>query len=146
MLPGATGASLVLNRDHIDRRISARTTASASGYRKSTSTATERTSSPRICPTSTVMMMFRVMAPSLSTRVTQVAVTRVTQVAVTRVTQGGVTRVTQGAVTRVAQEGVTRVTRGAVTRVTRGAVTRMAKRAVMIGTQRAVMSGTRVVT
>ena len=42
-LPGATGASLVLSRDHIDRRISARTTASASGYRKSTSTAPETT-------------------------------------------------------------------------------------------------------
>ncbi len=42
-LPGATGASLVLTRDHIDRRISARTTASASGYRKSTSTAAETT-------------------------------------------------------------------------------------------------------
>ena len=40
-LDGATGASLVLNRDHIDRRISARVTASASGYRKSRSTATE---------------------------------------------------------------------------------------------------------
>lgn len=40
-LPGATGTSLVLTRDQIDRRISARTVASASGYRKSTSTATE---------------------------------------------------------------------------------------------------------
>jgi hypothetical protein len=42
-LPGATGASLVLSRDHIEKRISARTTASASGYRKSTSTAPETT-------------------------------------------------------------------------------------------------------
>ena len=42
-VPGATGASLVLTRDHIDRRISARVTASASGYRKSTSTAPETT-------------------------------------------------------------------------------------------------------
>ena len=33
---GATGPSLVLTRDHIDRRISARVQASASGYRKST--------------------------------------------------------------------------------------------------------------
>ena len=37
-LDGATGPSLVLTRDHIDKTISARTTASASGYRKSTST------------------------------------------------------------------------------------------------------------
>jgi hypothetical protein len=36
-IPGATGASLVLTRDHIDRRISARVTASSSGYRKSRS-------------------------------------------------------------------------------------------------------------
>ncbi len=42
-LPGATGASLVLSRDHIKKRITARTTASASGYRKSTSTAPETT-------------------------------------------------------------------------------------------------------
>ena len=42
-IPGATGASLVLTRDHIDRRISARVTASASGYRKSPSTAPETT-------------------------------------------------------------------------------------------------------
>ncbi|WP_159081579.1 CHAP domain-containing protein [Nocardioides sediminis] len=42
-LPGATGASLVLSRVHIDRRISARTTAAASGYRKTTSTAPETT-------------------------------------------------------------------------------------------------------
>jgi surface antigen len=42
-LDGATGTSLVLTRDHIDQRISARTTASASGYRKSISTATETT-------------------------------------------------------------------------------------------------------
>ena len=42
-LPGATGASLILSRDHIDTRISARVTASASGYRKSTSTAAETT-------------------------------------------------------------------------------------------------------
>jgi surface antigen len=40
-LPDATGPSLVLTRDHIDRRISARVTASASGYRKSRSTAPE---------------------------------------------------------------------------------------------------------
>jgi surface antigen len=40
-LDGATGASLVLTRDHIDKRISARTIASASGYRKSRSTAVE---------------------------------------------------------------------------------------------------------
>lgn len=40
-VPGATGASFVLTRDHIDRRISARVQASASGYRKSTSTAPE---------------------------------------------------------------------------------------------------------
>ena len=40
-IPEATGASLVLTRDHIDRRISARVKASASGYRKSTSTAPE---------------------------------------------------------------------------------------------------------
>ena len=38
-IPGATGASLVLTRDHIDRHISARVTASSSGYRKSRSTA-----------------------------------------------------------------------------------------------------------
>lgn len=42
-IPGATGASLVLSRDHTGRRISARTTARASGYRKSTSTAPETT-------------------------------------------------------------------------------------------------------
>jgi surface antigen len=42
-LPGARGPSLVLTRHHIDRRIRARTTASARGYRKSTSTATETT-------------------------------------------------------------------------------------------------------
>ena len=42
-VPGATGASLVLTRDHIDSHISARTTASASGYRKSISTAAETT-------------------------------------------------------------------------------------------------------
>ena len=42
-LPDATGASLVLTRDHIDRRITARTTASASGYSKSRSTAAETT-------------------------------------------------------------------------------------------------------
>ena len=42
-LDGATGASLVLTRDHIDRRISARVTASASGYRKSRSNAAETT-------------------------------------------------------------------------------------------------------
>jgi hypothetical protein len=42
-VPGATGASFVLTRDHIDRRISARVQASASGYRKSTSTAPETT-------------------------------------------------------------------------------------------------------
>ena len=40
-VPGATGASFVLTRDHIDRRISARVQASSSGYRKSTSTAPE---------------------------------------------------------------------------------------------------------
>jgi surface antigen len=40
-IPGATGASLVLTRDHVDRRISARVQASSSGYRKSTSTAPE---------------------------------------------------------------------------------------------------------
>ena len=40
-LDGATGASLVLTRDHIDTRISARTIASATGYRKSRSTAVE---------------------------------------------------------------------------------------------------------
>ena len=40
---GATGASLVLTRDHIDRRISARVQASAGGYRKSTSKAAETT-------------------------------------------------------------------------------------------------------
>lgn len=40
-LDGATGASLVLTRDHIDRRISARVTASASGYRKSRANAAE---------------------------------------------------------------------------------------------------------
>ena len=42
-IPEATGASLVLTRDHIDRRISARVTASASGYRKSASTTPETT-------------------------------------------------------------------------------------------------------
>lgn len=42
-IPGATEASLVLTRDHIDRIISARVTASASGYRKSNSTAPETT-------------------------------------------------------------------------------------------------------
>ncbi len=42
-LDGATGASLVLTRDHIDRVISARVTASSSGYRKSKSTAPETT-------------------------------------------------------------------------------------------------------
>jgi surface antigen len=42
-LPGATGPTLVLTREHIDARISARTTASSSGYRKSTSTAPETT-------------------------------------------------------------------------------------------------------
>jgi surface antigen len=36
-LDGATGSSLVLTRDHIDRRISARVVASASGYRKARS-------------------------------------------------------------------------------------------------------------
>ena len=40
-LDGATDGSLVLTRDHIDRHISARVTASASGYRKSISTAPE---------------------------------------------------------------------------------------------------------
>lgn len=40
-LDGATGASLVLTRDHIDKRISARTIASANGYKKSRSTAVE---------------------------------------------------------------------------------------------------------
>ena len=40
---GATGPSFVLTRDHIDRRISARVQASASGYRKSTSRAAETT-------------------------------------------------------------------------------------------------------
>ncbi len=40
-LPGATGSSLVLNRDRIGKRISARVTASAKGYRKSTATAPE---------------------------------------------------------------------------------------------------------
>lgn len=42
-IDGATGSSLVLTRDHIDRRISARAVASASGYRKARSTATETT-------------------------------------------------------------------------------------------------------
>ena len=37
----ATGTSLVLSRDHIDRRISARVTGSAQGYRKLTATAPE---------------------------------------------------------------------------------------------------------
>ncbi len=40
---GESTASLVLTRDHIDRRISARTSASASGYRKSSLTATATT-------------------------------------------------------------------------------------------------------
>ena len=40
-IAGATESSLVLTRDHIDRRISARVQASSSGYRKSTSTAAE---------------------------------------------------------------------------------------------------------
>lgn len=40
-IPGADGTSLVLTRDQIDRRISARAQASAGGYRKSTSTAPE---------------------------------------------------------------------------------------------------------
>ena len=40
-LEGATGSSLVLTRDHIGRRISARAQASSTGYRKSTSTAPE---------------------------------------------------------------------------------------------------------
>ena len=40
-LRGATGTSLVLGRDHIGARITARTTASARGFRKSTSTAPE---------------------------------------------------------------------------------------------------------
>ena len=40
-IAGATGSSLVLTRDHIDRRITARVQASASGYRKSKSTAPE---------------------------------------------------------------------------------------------------------
>jgi len=39
-IPGATGGSLVLSRDHVDRRISARTIASAGGYKKSRSNAT----------------------------------------------------------------------------------------------------------
>ena len=39
-IDGATGASLVLTRDHIAGRISARTIASASGYKKSRSNAT----------------------------------------------------------------------------------------------------------
>jgi surface antigen len=42
-LDGATGSSLTLTRDHIDKRISARAVASASGYRKARSTATETT-------------------------------------------------------------------------------------------------------
>jgi surface antigen len=42
-LEGATGASLVLSRDHIDKRISARTIASAGGYKKSRSNATATT-------------------------------------------------------------------------------------------------------
>ena len=42
-LEGATGSSLVLTRDHVDRRISARVQASSSGYRKSTSNAAETT-------------------------------------------------------------------------------------------------------
>ena len=40
-IDGATGPSFVLTRDHIDRRISARVQASASGYRKSTSRVAE---------------------------------------------------------------------------------------------------------
>ncbi|NPD03514.1 CHAP domain-containing protein [Nocardioides sp. zg-1308] len=40
---GATGPSIVLTRDHVDRRISARVQASASGYRKSSSRAAETT-------------------------------------------------------------------------------------------------------
>jgi surface antigen len=39
-IPGATGASLVLTRAHLDKSISARAVASASGYKKSRSTAT----------------------------------------------------------------------------------------------------------
>jgi hypothetical protein len=42
-IDGATGSSLVLTRDHTDRRISARTVASSSGYRKARSTAVETT-------------------------------------------------------------------------------------------------------
>ena len=42
-IDGATGSSLVLTRDHIDRRISARAVASSSGYRKARSTAVETT-------------------------------------------------------------------------------------------------------
>lgn len=42
-LEGATGGSLVLSRDHIDKRISARTIASAGGYKKSRSNATATT-------------------------------------------------------------------------------------------------------
>jgi surface antigen len=40
-LDGATGSSLVLTREHTGSRISARTVASASGYKKARSTATE---------------------------------------------------------------------------------------------------------
>ena len=42
-LAGATGTTLLLGRDQIDRRISARVTGSAAGYRKSTATVPETT-------------------------------------------------------------------------------------------------------
>ena len=42
-LQGATGTTLVLNRDHIDTRISARVTGSAAGYLKSRATVPETT-------------------------------------------------------------------------------------------------------
>ncbi|MCF6376327.1 CHAP domain-containing protein [Nocardioides KLBMP 9356] len=42
-LDGATGSTLVLDRSHIDKRITARTTASAGGFKKSRSVAAETT-------------------------------------------------------------------------------------------------------
>lgn len=40
-VPGATGPTFVLTRDHVDRRISARVQASAAGFKKASSRATE---------------------------------------------------------------------------------------------------------
>src|SRR6185369_7932181 len=100
---------------------------------------------PRKRQVSTVMITVRVMAPSLSSRVTKEAVTRGTKAATsvtkgavmrgTKVmegTQGAGTRGTKGAVMRGTKRAVTRVT-GTMTAATIGKMTTRAIKAASIG-------------